>query len=236
MKYLAIIPARAGSKGVPNKNIRAINGHPLIAWSIRQALNVSSITNVVVSTDSDQIAEIAKKYGAEVPFIRPLELAQDETATEPVMSHSMDWYSDNGIEYDAVILLQPTSPLRLSDSLQRAIDCFELEKVSSLLSVCKSHAFFWQKSNPVSATYDYENRPRRQDIEDEQCYYKETGSIYITKKNAFNISNNRLVEPILPFEMEQLESYEIDSEVDFKVIESLMNYSSVTLPEGRFNS
>ena len=135
MKYLAIIPARAGSKGVPNKNIRNLNGHPLIAWSIRQALEVPSIANVVVSTDSQEIASIARKYGAETPFIRPKELAQDETPTEPVMAHSIGWYESQGVKHDAVILLQPTSPLRLTGSLQKAVECFETEKVSSLISV-----------------------------------------------------------------------------------------------------
>ena len=230
MKYLAIIPARGGSKGVPNKNIRKINGHPLIAWSIRQALAVPSITNVVVSTDSEEIALIAREYGAEVPFIRPKELAQDETPTEPVMAHSIEWYESSGIKHDAVILLQPTSPLRLSGSLQKAVDYFEVEKVPSLLSVCESHAFFWRKTNPVSASYDFKNRPRRQDINEEERSYKETGSIYITLLDSFKKFNNRLVEKVLPFEMEEIESYEIDTEVDFLVIESLMNSASITLP------
>ncbi len=230
MKCLAIIPARGGSKGVPDKNIRNINGHPLIAWSIRQALVVPSITNVVVSTDSEEIALIASEYGAEVPFIRPIELAQDETPTEPVMAHSIEWYESHGIKHDAVILLQPTSPLRLPESLQEAVECFEAENASSLLSVCENHAFFWRKISPVSASYDYKNRPRRQDINEDERSYKETGSIYITLLDAFKKYNNRLVEEILPFEMAEIESYEIDTEVDFLVIESLMNSSSFTLP------
>ena len=218
---------------MPNKNIRDINGHPLIAWSIRQALAVSSITNVVVSTDSQEIALIARKYGAETPFIRPKELAQDETPTEPVMAHSIEWYASCGIKHDAVILLQPTSPLRLPDSLQKALECFETEKVSSLLSVCESHAFFWQKTTPISASYDFKNRPRRQDINEDERSYKETGSIYITLLGAFKKSNNRLIEKILPFEMEEIESYDIDTEVDFVVVETLMNSLLFTLPASK---
>ena len=230
LKYLAVIPARAGSKGVPNKNVRTIHGHPLIAWSIRQALEVPSIVNVVVSTDSDKIAEIAVKYGAEVPFIRPKKLAQDETPTEPVMSHAIDWYKTQGVEHDAIILLQPTSPLRLSGSLQRAVEYFEAEQASSLLSVCENHAFFWQKTTPVSASYDFNNRPRRQDITAEQRWHKETGSIYITLLKAFEINKNRLVETIFPYEMEQVEGYEIDTEIDFYVVETLMKSLSISLP------
>jgi len=230
LKYLAIIPARGGSKGVPNKNIRTIHGHPLIAWSIRQALDVPSIVNVVVSTDSNEIAEIAVEYGAEVPFVRPTELAQDQTPTEPVMTHAINWYKAQGVKHDAVILLQPTSPVRLLGNLQRAIDYFESEQASSLLSVCENHAFFWQKTSPVSASYDFNNRPRRQDIMGDQRWYKETGSIYITLLHAFENSQNRLVQPISPFEMDQVESYEIDTEIDFDVVETLMKSSALLLP------
>lgn len=230
LKYVAVIPARAGSKGVPNKNIRIINGYPLIAWSIRQALEVPSISNVVVSTDSQEIASIAREYGAETPFIRPKELAQDETPTEPVMKHSIEWYEAQGIMHDAVILLQPTSPLRYPGSLQRAVECFESEQVSSLLSVCESHSFFWQKTTPISASYDFKNRPRRQDVGVEKRWYKETGSIYITLLDAFRKFNNRLVEKILLFEMEEEESHEIDTKIDFVVIDTLMTSLSISLP------
>lgn len=230
MKYLAVIPARAGSKGVPNKNIRPINGHPLIAWSIRQALEIPSILNVVVSTDSPGIAAIASQYGAEAPFIRPQALAQDKTPTEPVMQHSIEWYESHGFRHDAVILLQPTSPLRLVGSLQAAVDQFEREQATSLLSVCESHAFFWRKTSPVSASYDFYQRPRRQDIDLKNRWFKETGSIYITRMDAFKQRSNRLVESIALFETKEAESYEIDTETDFMVIESLMRTLSITLP------
>ena len=230
MNYMAIIPARAGSKGLPNKNIRRINGHPIIAWSIRQALAVPSISNVLVSTDSLEIAAIAREYGAETPFIRPAELAQDDTPTEPVMTHAIDWYEAHGITHDAIILLQPTSPLRLSGSLQRAVETFEAEQCASLLSVCESHAFFWRKTMPVSASYAINSRPRRQDIDVGQRWYKETGSIYVTLIDAFKKSGNRLAEKISLFEMKEEESYEIDSEIDFSVVEALMTSSSVALP------
>jgi CMP-N,N'-diacetyllegionaminic acid synthase len=215
---------------VLNKNVRTINGHPLIAWSIRQALEVPSITHVVVSTDSEEIAAIAREYGAETPFIRPKELAQDHTPTEPVMSHAIGWYETHGIWHDAVILLQPTSPLRFSGSLQRAVKCFEAENASSLLSVCESHAFFWRKYPRISASYDFENRPRRQDILPEQRWYRETGSVYITRLDSFKIHQNRLVEHILPFQMEEAESHEIDTEFDFVLIENLMRFLSIQLP------
>ena len=230
LKYLASIPARAGSKGVPNKNIRIINGHPLIAWSIRQALEVPSISNVVVSTDSPDIATIARDYGAETPFIRPETLARDETPTEPVMKHALEWYATHGINHDAVMLLQPTSPLRLSGTLKRAVQHFEAEKASSLLGVCETHAFFWRKTTPISASYDFNQRPRRQDIDISQRWYKETGSIYITLLDAFKNNENRLAGEISLFEMTETESHEIDTEMDFTLIEYLMRSLSIALP------
>ncbi len=226
MKYLAIIPARSGSKGVPNKNIRDINGHPLISWSIKQALKVPAISNVMVSTDSVEIANIAKKYGAEVPFIRPLELALDETATEPVMKHAIDWYESNNAIHDAVILLQPTSPLRFKRSIESAIELFEKDKASALLSVCESHSFFWKDTIPPTSTYDFKHRPRRQDIKNTDITFRETGSIYITLMKVFKHYENRLAENITLFKMDPSEGFDIDSQTDFIVIESLMKVLS----------
>lgn len=228
--YLAVIPARAGSKGVANKNIRMINGHPLITWSIRQALDVHAISNVVVSTDSEEIAAIAREYGAEVPFLRPLELARDETLTEPVMEHAIRWYEGQGARHDAVILLQPTSPLRLPGSIAKAIDQFEADRTASLVGVCESHAFFWQAAPVVTASYDFTHRPRRQDLTAAQRWYRETGSIYITLREAFNRHRNRLVQPISLFEMNEAESHEIDTEVDLAVLEALMRSVSLPVP------
>ena len=113
MKYLAIIPARGGSKGVPNKNIKDIAGKPLIAWTIEQAVSSKKIDRVIVSTDCSEIAKIAVKWGAQVPFMRPGELANDTAATEPSLMHAVDWLKENeGYEADAVVLLQATSPFR----------------------------------------------------------------------------------------------------------------------------
>ena len=222
MSCLAIIPARGGSKGVPGKNIRPIAGLPLIAWSICQAREVVGIDHVVVSTDSEQIAEVALAYGAEVPFMRPSELAEDTTPTEPVMRHALDWYTAKGVNISTVILLQPTSPMRFPGSLNAALERFKSDSADSLLAVCENHHFFWRNPARPEALYDFGNRPRRQDIGSADRWYRENGSIYITRSDAFRASNNRLSGKISMHVMREEEGWEIDSVADFLVVESLM--------------
>lgn len=221
MKFTAIIPARGGSKGVIDKNIRPIMGVPLVSWSIRQALACEQISRVIVSTDSPQIANIAKNWGAEVPELRPSELAQDDTSTEAVMLHAMDhWLLANDDE--VVVLLQPTSPLRLQGSIAGAIDKFLREQADSLVSVCESHAFFWKSPSSPQALYDYKNRPRRQDIQERDRQYRENGSIYLTKIPLLKEIKNRLGGKITMYCMQECESWEIDTLTDFTIVDTLM--------------
>jgi len=218
---VAIIPARGGSKGVPGKNIRVINGRPLIAWSIAQALASEGIHRVIVSTDSEEIAQVAREAGAEVPGLRPVSLASDEAPTEPVLIHVLERWCRCDPD-DAVVLLQPTSPLRLEKSIDRAIEAFLAHDADSLVSVCEAHSFFWRNPlNPV-ASYDYTRRPRRQDIAPDDRWYRENGSIYITKVGLLMANGNRLSGRVMLYQMSECESHEIDSDVDFSIVEQLM--------------
>lgn len=221
INILAIIPARGGSKGVVDKNTRLLNGKPLIAWTIEQALAAPSITRVIVSTDSPAIAEVALAAGAEVPALRPAELGQDHIPTEPVLLHVVKEWCPQG-RPDVVMLLQPTSPLRLEHTLEAAITKFIESDADSLLSVCASHAFFWTLPDAPRASYDFKNRPRRQDILRQDMQFRETGSIYLTRTNILISEKNRLGGKIAMYEMQEIESWEIDTEVDFDVIEALM--------------
>ena len=227
LKYISIIPARGGSKGVPGKNTRTLAGKPLIAWSIESSLSCGLISKTIVSTDDLCIADIAKRYGAEVPFMRPHELAKDETATEPVLKHTLEWLQNNGYSVNAFILMQPTSPFRKKNTISDAIKKFETQNLNSLLSVCKNNHFFWKNVNKPQSLYDYRNRPRRQDIQEDERWYKETGSIYITRADAFMRQGNRLCEPIGIYVMDDEEGYEIDTVTDFCILESIMSKSNL---------
>lgn len=221
-QYLAVIPARGGSKGIHKKNIQLVAGLPLIAWSIKQALACKNIKHVIVSTDDEEIATISREYGAEVPFLRPSELAQDSTPTEPVLIHTLNYVSNNyKFKPYAVILLQPTSPLRHKNTINGAIDYFESKQLDSLLSVSEGSHFYWKnKSDPV-ALYDYRNRLRRQDIAESEIWYRENGSIYITKPDILAQHNNRLAGKIGIYKITEEEGVEVDTEIDL-VIASIL--------------
>ncbi|NOR69676.1 MAG: acylneuraminate cytidylyltransferase family protein [Methylomarinum sp.] len=223
MEYTAIIPARGGSKGIPGKNIKEINGKPLISWSIQQALSCKKIKDVYVSTDALDIQNIALKYGAKSPFLRPKELSDDKSSTESAILHFIDWCEKENIKLENIILIQATSPFRYPSSLLTAIQLFESNNADSLVTVTKTHKFIWKNPSNPCASYDLYQRPRRQDIRPEDAIYFENGSFYITKLDVYKNYKNRLGGKIVMHEMSHEESFEIDDLVDFQVTELMMN-------------
>ena len=189
MKILAIIPARGGSKGVPGKNIKLLNGKPLIAYTTEIALQSKFLTEVIVSTEDEQIIDVAKSLGIKVPFIRPEHLAQDTTPTIDVIIHALEWYENQNIFFDAVCLLQVTSPFRTVEFLNKAIEKFIVSDCDSLVSVQKvpheynPHWTFEVNSAGTLkiATGETEIIPRRQEL---PTAYHRDGSIYITKSKV----------------------------------------------------
>jgi CMP-N,N'-diacetyllegionaminic acid synthase len=186
MKILAVIPARGGSKGVPGKNIKLLNGKPLLAYTSEIALQSKHLTEVIVSTEDEQIAEVAKRLGIKVPFIRPLALAQDSSPTIDAIIHALQWYENQNIFFDAVCLLQVTSPFRTLEFLDKALEKFIEKNSDSLVSVQRvPHEYnpHWTfevngTGNLKIATGETKIIPRRQEL---PTAYHRDGSIYITK-------------------------------------------------------
>lgn len=142
-KTVAVIPARGGSRGIPDKNIRDFAGKPLIAWTIELALATRGISRVIVSTDSPRIADVARKYGAEVPFLRPSEIAAADTPIEPVMAHVWQWLRENeNYVADSLVLLFPTNPLRRAKHVEESVELFYSTGVDSVLTVNESPAHY----------------------------------------------------------------------------------------------
>lgn len=217
---MAIIPARGGSKGIPRKNLRMLGGKPLIVWTIEQALATEGL-DVYVSTEDSEIAEVSRRAGAQV-IDRPAELAQDATATEPVVEHAIAVLDAAGRRPDQVMLLQATSPIRLPDTMARALAQFEISGADSMVGVVPVPIFIWQKEPTVVAHYPYENRPRRQDMTPDQLRYRETGSLYLTGTEVYQTRHNRLGGEIDLFVMDPVEGIDIDGPEDFALAESVL--------------
>ena len=227
MSILCVIPVRGGSRGLPGKNIRLLGGHPLVAWTIQAALEAEEDLHVVVSTDSEEIAEVALRYGADVPGLRPAELARDETPTEPVVEHALAAERTAGVEPEGVMLLQATSPLRLPGTLDRAVRQFRETGVDSLVGVVPVSPFLWRHPEDPAADpipdFDVAGRKRRQDMTRTDLRFRENGSLYVTRPWVYDELHNRLGGRIGMLELDDLEGVDIDTELDFALAEQQMD-------------
>ena len=219
MNILCVIPVRGGSKGVPRKNVRSVAGRPLVVWTIEQALAARPALDVLVSTDDREIADVARAAGADVPFLRPAELARDETPTEPVIRHAIEVRTAQGRRPDAVMLLQATSPVRQPGTLDRAVEQFTASGVDSMVGVVPVAPFLWELSDPPRAAYPVDARPRRQDMTPTDKRYRETGSLYLTRTEIYERLDNRLGGSIGLFVMAEEEGVDIDTFQDLELAE-----------------
>jgi N-acylneuraminate cytidylyltransferase/CMP-N,N'-diacetyllegionaminic acid synthase len=227
--FLAIIPARGGSKGLPGKNIKELCGKPLIAWSIEAGVKSKYLDELVVSTDYQNIADIAKEYGASVPFLRPDSLASDTATSFDAVKHTIDYYKNElNKEFDYIVLLEPTSPLRVSDDIDKAIEQLFISEANSIVGISKTedqNPAFLVLKNEKDYISGYQNRDmqvlRRQDISD--VYFFE-GTIYISKTNILLDQKTFYHENTIGYEVEKYKSLEIDDIDDFVMVEALMKY------------
>ena len=214
MKYI-IIPARGGSKGIPNKNLKKIGGISLVSWSILHAQYIAiEGDKILVSSDSEKILNEAKKHGVSA-LKRPKYLSGDKVFTEPVMDQVLSKFKPN--TKDIVVLLQPTSPLRTKLTLQKSINSVMYEGYDSSVTLKKIHQFKWKKVNDEYKPL-YKDRPRRQDMDGEYC---ETGSVYVTTYKQYLKSGIRLSGKTYGVITDDAESIDIDSTVDLALAQSL---------------
>jgi CMP-N,N'-diacetyllegionaminic acid synthase len=227
-RVLAVIPARGGSKGVPRKNIRPVCGRPLIAYTIETALAARHLLHrVIVSTEDEEIAAVARECGAEVPFLRPAELAGDRVPTAPVLQHATRFVEQrDGIEVDWVLLLQPTDPLRDVTDIEAACALANqggCDSVISVVQVVADHPILMKRiENDRLLPYCLEEKEgtRRQDHQPPA--YKRNGAIYLTRREVLMECDSLWGEVIRPYVMPEERSVGIDSELDLKLVEILM--------------
>ena len=220
MKTLGLITARGGSKGIPRKNVRMLAGKPLIAWTIEAALHAGVLDGVVVSTDDEEIAAVAREAGAEVPFLRPAELAKDSTpGLDPVL-HALDTLPG----YDAVLLLQPTSPLRSSDDIRACLRLAAEGVAASVVSVCEPQVhpgwtYRLLAGGQLQPMFEGAAATRRQDLPEA---YALNGALYfadaawLRKRRAFVGAETRA------YVMPAARSVDIDSELDWRIADMLL--------------
>lgn len=219
---VAIIPARAGSKGIPGKNLIPLCGRPLVEWSVRQALAAEEIDSVWVSSDGEEILQAAKSAGAR-PIRRPADLAGDAASSESAWLHALGAIEAEGVSVARVVGMQATSPIREASDLDAALRQFDRERLDSLLSVTEIQDFFvWEEGEqgafqPVN--YDYRQRRRRQAIRPQ---YRENGSFYVFRPEILRKDGNRLGGRIGAYIMAAHKIFQIDTPEDVVLCEAIM--------------
>ena len=225
MKNLAIIPARSGSKGIIDKNIKNLCGKPLMAYTINAALSSGCFDEVMVSTDSQKYAEIAKEIGASVPFLRSELTATDSASSWDMIEEVLQSYDRIGRTFDSFCLLQPTSPLRTAEDIKAAYQLFYNKASFAVVSVCEAeHSPLWCGHLPdnkeLIGFIDYENMKQRQAG---GTFYRLNGAIYIVNINRFKNDRFLYQKGSFAYIMDQAKSIDIDNEIDFKLAELMVN-------------
>ncbi|EOV0647195.1 acylneuraminate cytidylyltransferase family protein [Cronobacter turicensis] len=221
---IAIIPARGGSKRLPGKNIKILNGKPLIQWSIDAALQSELFDRIIVSTDSIDIKNVAEKAGAEVPYLRSAELSSDTANTDDVVKDVVLWLETHGCQISTITILQPTSPLRTASNIIDAFELMQQKKAKAIISVCPlEHPIQYCNTLPddlsLVSFIDNKNLKRTQDLPQ---YYRLNGAIYLFKRSYVSSFREIYSEGTYAYIMSKDQSIDIDEEIDFEFAQLLM--------------
>lgn len=225
MNNIAIISARSGSKGLKDKNIKEINGIPLMSYSILAAIKSRMFSEIMVSTDSKKYAEIAKHYGANVPFLRSIATSTDDASSWDVVKEVLNNYYNLGKKFDTVCLLQPTSPLRTFDDIIGGYNLLSEKNASAITSVCEvDHSPLWTLILPSNCSLkEYRNTSIDSPRQKLDTYYRINGALYIRKINYLLNDITLLDNEEFAFVMSKNHSVDIDDEIDFALAEVLIN-------------
>lgn len=222
-KILAIIPARSGSKGLPNKNIKKLNGKPLMSYTIEAAIRSKIFSTVFVSTDSLEYCELAKVYGAEVPFVRERELSEDNSKISDVIINILEKYEKLGKYFDYFMLLQPTSPLRDEKEMISAYKLLKEKNANSIVGVCEAeHSPLWMNNIDTSLSMDHFIKSINKNRQELEKYYRINGAIYLSKVEYYKKTKNFYESNSYAYIMSREKSVDIDTILDFKFAEFLL--------------
>ena len=225
MKNLALIPARSGSKGLANKNIRLLNQKPLLVYSIEAARTSGIFDEIYVSTDSQEYANIAIQYGASVPFLRSKETATDTASSWDVVKEALRRYEVIGRTFDMVTLLQPTTPLRTADDIRNAYKIYREEAANSVVSVCEvDHSPLWCNTLPTDHSLCGFIRPEAVNVQRQGLdkYYRINGAVYMVNTKYLMVCNNIYETKSTACLMKKENSVDIDDEMDFIIAEAMI--------------
>ena len=228
MRNIAVIPARSGSKGLPDKNIRPVNGKPLLAYTIEAALNSGCFDIVHVSTDSEKYADIARKYGADVPFLRSAELASDTANTWDAVREVLKRYAEIGKTFDTMMLMQPTTPLRTGEDVQAAYQLMKEKSASSVIGVCEvDHSPLWCDTIPENGNMKgFGSKDlawiTRQEL---KTFYRVNGAIYLlsVKENTIASDDDIYENECYALVLDRKKSIDVDCEDDLELVEFMLS-------------
>jgi CMP-N,N'-diacetyllegionaminic acid synthase len=221
MRVLGLVPARGGSRGVPRKNVRLLLGRPLLQYTAEAALAARRLSKVVLSTDDDEIAEIGRRLGLAVPFIRPGSLARDDTPTLPVVQHAVRWLEEHNERFDAICLLQPTTPLRRAGQIDECIDLLEATGADAVITTLpvpleyNPHWVYFRAPDGKLTLSTGETTPiaRRQEL---PLAFRREGSVYVTRRDVLVEQNSMFGDQVVGYPIDEDATIDINTLDDWR--------------------